>query len=69
MPLQGQRLPVCAGIDEVKRQKRDTHTKGLAKMHNGPLTEQDKHELYRGILTGAVLAPMLYPVAVLFFLL
>jgi len=39
------------------------------KMHNGPLTKQEKRELCRGILTGAALAPMLYPVAVLFFLL
>lgn len=36
-------------------------------MHNGPLTAQDKRELYKGALQGIVVAPVLYLIAVLFF--
>lgn len=36
-------------------------------MHNGPLTEQDKRELFKGALQGLAVAPVLYLIAVLFF--
>ena len=36
-------------------------------MHNGPLTDKDRRELYKGMIQGVLVIPILYPILIILF--